>query len=60
MDFRHFQQQRVIDAAEKLKKLDEFNAKQTDWYVKCPKCHTELYGSLEDIGKHKCGLDSKG
>lgn len=41
------------DREEARVRLNEFNAKQTDWYATCRVCGARLEGSIAQIKEHK-------
>ena len=41
-------------SAEAAAKLKQINETATDWYAVCPKCHTELTGTLAELKAHRC------
>jgi hypothetical protein len=53
-DFRHFQHDKITQAQGDLQKLATFNESVSDWYAFCPKCKTQIRGSLAKIREHKC------
>lgn len=48
-------QQRLGPDAASQASMDEYNAKQTDWFGWCQKCGKELHGTRSSLKDHRCG-----